>query len=342
MPDITIVRREGEKLALNDHPTIPQFRRWRQTTRLAFRTMTGLGQVATDFIMRAEDFSIPMEALHCKDVRLMSGNDKLAEALCKTLKGEIARALSNELEKQARSGSPQFEGLQMLRFFYMEFEKEMERTQLLSMQTLLALRDAVLKDPPNEDRFEAFINSWSSMPLDQIAGGIQEQSILEILEECLEVIPCFRVYWDEHTLKPKSGRNYEGLLSRARDCLAVIKDRKFKKAQATLIQTQLRPRQEDAKGLLASGNNTDGQNNGPNDRRTVSDAEKKAIGDRDRKIALLATELRKNGLNVPKAEARKGSGKGKRSKKGGSRGNSPQEGLPEARGRNSSCFRIWN
>ena len=97
--------------------------------------------------------------------------------------------------------------------------------------------------------------------------------------------------------------------------MAVIKDRKFKKAQATLIQTQLRPRQEDAKGLLASGNNTDGQNSGPNDRRTVSDAEKKAIGDRDRKIALLATELRKNGLNVPKAEARKGSGKGKRTKK---------------------------
>lgn len=86
--------------------------------------------------MQAEDFSIPMEQLRCRDVRLMSGNDKLAEALCKTLKGEIARALSNELEKQARSGSPQFEGLQMLRFFYMEFEKEMESTQLLSMQTL--------------------------------------------------------------------------------------------------------------------------------------------------------------------------------------------------------------
>ena len=85
--------------------------------------MTGLGQVATDFIMMAENSKVSIEKLRCMDPRLMSGNDKLAESLTKLIKGEIGRALSNKLEEQARQQIPQWEGLQMLRFFYTEFEK---------------------------------------------------------------------------------------------------------------------------------------------------------------------------------------------------------------------------
>ena len=75
---VLVTRKEGEKLTLLDRPTIPQIRRWRQHCRMAFRTMTGLGQVATDFIMMAENSKVSIEKLRCMDPRLMSGNDKLA------------------------------------------------------------------------------------------------------------------------------------------------------------------------------------------------------------------------------------------------------------------------
>ncbi len=147
------------------------------------------------------------------------------------------------------------------------------------MQTLMALRDAVIKDPPTKERFESFLNSWMSLPLEQ-TDTIKEDTIREVLEECLEAIPCFKVYWNEYILKKRADRRYEDLLERAKDCLAEIKDKTFKEAQAELIRQQLQPKKEGTGMSAKTGGNGGGEQQ--------EEQTKKAISDRDRKIGPLS------------------------------------------------------
>ena len=166
-----------DKLTLLAYPSAAQFRQWRQSLRLEVVACSKLSRRKTlKWIHQVESSSATFESL-AKSGKGFSGLDvKLASALTKLFKGEVAREISTRAEKAMQESGSLLTGRQLLYIMYLEFAEDLRRTTphaISDLSKLVCKNSAGLEHWLNS--FRAIIELNTGLQTDLINYHVYEQ-----------------------------------------------------------------------------------------------------------------------------------------------------------------------
>ena len=206
---------KNAEMRLPSYPSMPAFQSWRRHVRTAAISACERPERARDFVFSVESDGATFESLAISDTdRHRALDAKLADALLKIVKGDLARRLAVMSERLAMSGQV-LAGRQILFLIYKEFAKDSHQTDCQSythlekmqgskdikgLETFLTVWDNLMQSfrtPPKPDHlYTAFLSKIRHVPelaepikkLNRLPWDDPKKTYESLREECDFVI----------------------------------------------------------------------------------------------------------------------------------------------------------
>jgi len=206
---------KNAEMRLPPYPSMPAFQSWRRHVRTAAISACERPERARDFIFSVEHEGATFESLAINDAdRHRALDAKLADALLKIVKGDLARRLAVMSERLAMNGRV-LAGRQILFLIYKEFAKDSHQTDcqaythlekmqgikdIKGLETFLTVWDNLMQSfrtPPKPDHlYTAFLSKIRNIPelaepikkLNRLPWDDPKKTYESLREECDFVI----------------------------------------------------------------------------------------------------------------------------------------------------------
>ena len=219
------------------HPTIANLKPFKQHTRKVWTASTGLGDVAFNHLLLAEDPNSTFEQCAIIPIAMRKADDWLSEALDRIIKGELKAEISEREEELTRLGK-RITGLQTLWLLCRDFELEANKSQLFGVKDLFLLRD----QKPSNVTLRTWYNTWCSTVAAQ-EDPVSDSTLRAIMLECVETIPELKRHMDSYFNLPRDDRTYHELRARVKthikEQLEAVRREEQSKALKPLVRGDL-------------------------------------------------------------------------------------------------------